>query len=63
MAAPGPLTEMASKTLEQKLSQQIAEDNFTQYLTGVQKIAGVTVDQKSFAAVATGGGGNYDSGE
>ncbi len=63
VAAPGPLTEMASKTLEQRLSQQIAEDNFTQYLTGVQKIAGVTIDRKSFAAVASGGGGGNDSGE
>ena len=64
VVAPGPLTEMASKTLEQRLSQQIAEDNFTQYLTGVEKIAGVTIDQKSFAAVASGGrGGGYDSGE
>jgi peptidyl-prolyl cis-trans isomerase D len=64
VAAPGPLTETASKTLEQRLSQQIAEDNFAQYLTGVQRIAGVTIDSKSFAAVASGGGGGgYDSGE
>jgi peptidyl-prolyl cis-trans isomerase D len=63
VAAPGPLTEMASKALEQRLSQQIAEDNFTQYLTGVEKSAGVTIDQKSFAAVASGGGGGYDGGE
>ena len=61
VAAPGPLTEMASKTLEQRLSQQIAEDNFAQYLTGVQKIAGVTIDRKGFAAAV--GGGGFDSGE
>jgi len=59
---PEPLKEMAAKTLEQRLSAQIAEDNFAQYLTGVQKAAGVAVDRKNLTA-AIGAGGNYDSGE
>ncbi len=59
---PGPLNQLQAKSMQQRLSAQIAEDNFGQYLTGVEKAAGVTVDRKNFAAVA-GGGGGYDSGE
>ncbi len=55
---PGPMQEAAARPLEQRLSSQIAEDNFVEYLTGVQKAAGVTVDRKNFAAAA--GGGSYD---
>ncbi len=58
---PGPLAPMQAQTLEQKLSGQIAEDNFSQYLAGVESAAGVTIDRKNFAAVS--GGGGYDSGE
>jgi peptidyl-prolyl cis-trans isomerase D len=58
---PGPLNAMQSKTLEQRLSSQIAEDNFAQYLTGAEKATGVTIDRKNFAAVA--GGGSVDEGE
>ncbi len=58
--APAPLNEMAARTMEQKLSGQIAEDNFAQYLTGVEKAAGVSIDRKNFAAAV---GGSYDSGE
>ncbi len=59
---PGPLNEMQAKALEQRLSGQIAEDNFAQYLTGVEKTAGVTIDRKNFAA-AVGAGGSYDGGD
>ena len=59
---PGPLSEMQSKTLEQRLAAQIAEDNFAQYLTGVEKVAGVTIDRKNLAA-AIGAGGSFDSGD
>ncbi len=59
---PGPLKEMAAKALEQRLSTQVAEDNFAQFLAGVEKAAGVAVDHKNLTA-AIGGGGNYDSGE
>lgn len=58
--APAPLNEMQAKTMEQRLSNQIAEDNFAEYLTGVEKAAGVSVDRKNFAAAV---GGSYDSGE
>ncbi len=61
VAEPGPLNEMQSKSLEQRLSSQIAEDNFAQYLTGAEKTTGVTIDHKNFAAVA--GGGSVDEGE
>ena len=62
MTEPGPLNEMQAKALEQRLSGQIAEDNFAQYLTGVEKTAGVTIDRKNFAA-AVGAGGSYDGGD
>ncbi|MGO9171539.1 MAG: peptidyl-prolyl cis-trans isomerase [Rhodomicrobium sp.] len=55
--APGPLDEAGAKALEQRLSGQIAEDNFHEYLVGIEKAAGVSVDNKNFAAVA---GGNYE---
>ena len=57
---PGPLNEMQAKAMEQRLSAQIAEDNFAQYLAGVEKTAGVTVDRKNFAA-AVGAGGSFDN--
>jgi hypothetical protein len=60
IAAPAPLNEASAKALEQQLSSQIAEDNFAAYLTGVEKAAGVTVDQKTLAAAE---GGSYDGGE
>ncbi len=56
VTAPEPLKEMASKTLEQRLSAQIAEDNFAQYLAGVEKAAGVVVDRKNLTAAMGGGG-------
>jgi peptidyl-prolyl cis-trans isomerase D len=55
-----PLDEARSKALTQELSSQIAEDNFAAYLTGVEKAAGVSVDQKNLAAAE---GGSYDGGE
>jgi peptidyl-prolyl cis-trans isomerase D len=58
--APGPLNAMQAKNMEQKLSGQIAEDNFAQYLIGVEKAAGVSVDRKNFDAVM---GGGYDAGD
>jgi peptidyl-prolyl cis-trans isomerase D len=51
---PGPLKEMASKTLEQRLSALISEDNYAQYLAGVEKTAGVAVDRKNFTAAVGG---------
>jgi peptidyl-prolyl cis-trans isomerase D len=56
--APGPLTEVDVKNLAQRLSGQISEDNFAEYLTGVERAAGVSVDRKNFAAAA--GGGSFD---
>jgi peptidyl-prolyl cis-trans isomerase D len=58
IAPPAPLDEARAKTLEQELSAQIAEDNFAAYLLGVEKAAGVTIDQKTLAAAE---GGSYDS--
>lgn len=58
--APGPLNEMQARTIEQRLSTQISEDNFSQYLAGIEKTAGVGVDQKNFATAA---GGGYDTGD
>jgi peptidyl-prolyl cis-trans isomerase D len=60
IAAPAPLDQARAKALEQELSSQIAEDNFAAYLTGVEKAAGVTIDQKTLAAAE---GGSYDGGE
>src|SRR5262249_41788304 len=60
IAAPAPLDEAHAKALEQELSPQIAEDNFAAYLIGVEKAAGVTVDQKNLTAAE---GGSYDGGE
>jgi hypothetical protein len=59
---PGALNGMAAKNMEQRLSAQIAEDNFVQFLSGVEKAAGVTIDRKNFAAAA-GGGGSVDESE
>jgi peptidyl-prolyl cis-trans isomerase D len=60
VVTPGPLDEAGAKTVAQRLSEQIAEDNFSQYLMGVEKSAGVSVDRKNFTTVA---GGSYDSGD
>jgi peptidyl-prolyl cis-trans isomerase D len=60
IAAPPPLDEAHSKALEQELAPQIAEDNFAAYLAGVEKAAGVTINQKNLAAAE---GGSYDGGE
>ncbi len=57
---PGPLNEAQAKSMEQKLSAQIGEDNFAEYLRGVEKAAGVHIDRKNFAAEA--GSGNFDGG-
>ena len=57
---PGPLPETEAKALTQRLSSQISEDNFAQYLTGVKKAAGVSVDPKSFGAET---GASYDGEE
>jgi hypothetical protein len=54
------LDEARAKALEQELAPQIAEDNFAAYLTGVEKAAGVTINQKNLAAAE---GGSYDGGE
>jgi peptidyl-prolyl cis-trans isomerase D len=54
---PGPLNALEAKTLSGQLSEQIAEDNFAAYLTGLQKSIGITVDRKTLAAAA---GGSYD---
>jgi peptidyl-prolyl cis-trans isomerase D len=60
IAPPAPLDEASTKALEQELSSQIAEDNFAAYLTGIEKAAGVSIDQKTLAAAE---GGSYDGGE
>ncbi len=57
---PPPLNQMQARALEQQLTTQIAQDNYSEYLNGIMKTAGVTVDQKNFSAVA---GGSYEGGE
>jgi peptidyl-prolyl cis-trans isomerase D len=57
---PPPLNEMEAKGLEQQLANQIGEDNFAQFLGGVMKTEGVTIDQKTLTAVL---GGAVDGGE
>jgi peptidyl-prolyl cis-trans isomerase D len=57
---PAPLNESQARGLEQQLGKQIADDNFTEYLGGIMKTAGVTIDQKNFSAVS---GGTYEGGE
>jgi peptidyl-prolyl cis-trans isomerase D len=57
IAPPAPLNEMEARGLEQQLASQIGEDNFSEFLGGVLKTAGVSVDQKTFTAVV---GGAYD---
>ena len=57
---PAPLNEIQARGLEQQLSKQIADDNYTGYLGGIMKTAGVSIDQKNFSAVA---GGTYEGGE
>jgi peptidyl-prolyl cis-trans isomerase D len=57
---PEPLSEAQAQGLEQQLSAQIGDDNFTQYLSRITKDAGVTIDQKALTAVV---GGSYDGGE
>ena len=60
IALPAPLNEMQARGLEQQLRRQIAEDNYSGYLGGIMKTAGVSVDQKNFSAVS---GGSYEGGE
>jgi peptidyl-prolyl cis-trans isomerase D len=60
IALPAPLNEMQARGLEQQLGRQIAEDNYSGYLGGIMKTAGVSVDQKNFSAVS---GGSYEGGE
>ena len=50
----------ARRGLEQQLATQIAQDNYSEYLSGIMKTAGVSIDQKNFSAVA---GGSYEGGE
>jgi peptidyl-prolyl cis-trans isomerase D len=57
---PAPLDEATEKALAQRLQGQIGDDNFVEYLTGIEKQAGVSVDRKNFTSVA---GGAYDSDE
>ena len=57
---PAPLNEVQARGLEQQLGKQIAEDNYSGYLGGIMKTAGVSVDQKNFSAVS---GGSYEGGE
>jgi peptidyl-prolyl cis-trans isomerase D len=57
---PAPLNEIQARGLEQQLGKQIAEDNYSGYLGGIMKTAGVSIDQKSFSAVS---GGSYEGGE
>ena len=57
---PAPLNESQARGLEQQLGKQIADDNYTEYLGGIMKTAGVTIDQKNFSAVS---GGTYEGGE
>jgi peptidyl-prolyl cis-trans isomerase D len=58
--APAPLDAAGTKSMEQRLSAQIAEDSFAEFVSGIEKSAGVTVDHKTFTAVA---GGAYESEE
>ncbi len=57
---PPPLNELQARGLEQQLATQISQDNYSGYLGGIMKTAGVTIDQKNFSAVA---GGSYEGGE
>jgi peptidyl-prolyl cis-trans isomerase D len=58
---PAPLNEIQARGLEQQLGRQIAEDNYSEYLSGIMKTAGVSIiDQKNFSAVS---GGSYEGGE
>ena len=57
---PAPLNEMQARGLEQQLAKQVAEDNYSEYLGGIMKTAGVSIDQKNFSAVS---GGTYEGGE
>jgi peptidyl-prolyl cis-trans isomerase D len=60
IALPPPLNEIEARGLEQQLANQIGEDNFSEFLGGITKTAGVSVDQKTFTAVV---GGAYDGGD
>jgi peptidyl-prolyl cis-trans isomerase D len=59
IALPPPLNEMEARELEQQLANQVGEDNFAQFLGGVLKTEGVTIDQKALTAVL---GGAVDGG-
>ncbi len=58
----GPLNETARRSLRERLSGEIANDNFAEFLTGIEKKAGVSIDRKNFADVA-GGGGSFETEE
>jgi peptidyl-prolyl cis-trans isomerase D len=60
IAPPAPLNEVEARGLEQQLASQIGEDNFSGFLGGIIKTAGVSIDQKTFAAVM---GGALDGGQ
>lgn len=60
ITAPPALDEAGTKAIEQRIASQVADDNFAEYLTGVTKDAGVSVDRKNFAAVA---GGSFEGDE
>ncbi len=60
IALPAPLNDIQARGLEQQLATQFAEDNYSGYLGGVIKTAGVSVDQKNLSAVI---GGSYEGGE
>lgn len=57
---PPPLNEAQGHAIEQQLAKQVADDRYSEYLGGVIKEAGVSIDQKAFSAVT---GGSYDGGE
>jgi peptidyl-prolyl cis-trans isomerase D len=57
---PAPLNEVQARGLAEQLARQVAQDNYSGYLDGIMKAAGVSIDQKTFAAVT---GGSYEGGE
>ncbi len=57
---PGPLNALEAKSLADKLSAAVSEDNFAEYLAGVEKAARVSIDSKTFNDAI---GGSYEGGE
>ncbi len=57
---PPPLNEAQARGIEQQLARQLGDDNYSAYLSGIMKTAGVSVDHKTFASVV---GGSYEGGE